>query len=291
MTDIQQIIQFLNKTGHAISIEYNGVKKQIPNVTKERFLYTKSHILLESASIELFLKSLPNQGFYDGTIVFFYAPNGSAKRKVGKPVTLNFENPVKTMQAQTPTQYPIQQTTNYGMASPTNGLNYVHPAQSKLEALDDKHNDLKERHNDLKTDFLDMKSELRVAKEELALKKLELATIESKHELNIQLLESSQKGMMDSEGFKKLMEQFPKVISTLMKKPGVVTTASSVPAGMSMPNNTSEVKQMFIEMILHPKFKDQDAESLHNIYDLASINKDFAEELNALLVKFNTEQT
>ncbi|MCH2194395.1 hypothetical protein [Kordia sp.] len=263
MTDIQHIIQFLNKQGHAISIEYNNVKKQIPNVTKDRFLYTKSHILSESDSIELFLKNLPNHGFYDGTIVYFYAPNGSGKRKVGKPVTLNFDNSRKM---QTSQQYPItQQSTNYGMASPPGVLNYVHPAQSKLEALDDKYTDLKVRHDELKTDFLDMKSELRVTKEELALKKLELATIESKHELNIQLLEAGKKGMMDSEGFKKLMEQLPKVLPALLKKPGVATTTSSVPAGMSMPNNTSEVKQMFIEMVLHPKFQDQDAESLHII--------------------------
>lgn len=290
INSMQQIIHhLLQNPNNSISVEYNGRKKMNPYAQKNKYLFTKERIESSWQSVELFLKGLKNDGFPSGTKIYLRIPNGTTSKVIGEPITLQFSGDLKNnqmMQEQTnqiqtavngQMQQPYPNQPYFGMGS---GMMGVHPAESRLDAITAKYEDLKERYDDLKSQCKDLQSIERQLKEQNSSLKLEVNTAEKHKELAILQADLNRKSFMDSETMKTLAANLapalPQIISGQPPQVGMGTHAS-----------LSSEKKQFIDFIASDKVSDIDVGTVYKIYKNIAKNKDFAIALQELFTQFN----
>ncbi|MEM6697990.1 MAG: hypothetical protein AAF599_06320 [Bacteroidota bacterium] len=285
---MQQIIHhLLQQPTNSISVEYNGRKKMNPFVQKNRYLFTKDSIERGWQSVELFLKGLKNEGFPSGSKIHLRIPNGTTSKVIGEPIVLQFSGDVKNnhaMQHIESTQQAIPATMQPSYTSPSyyglgNGMMGVHPAESKLEAINAKYEDLKERYDELKSQCKDLQSIERRLKEENSSLQLEVNTAEKHKELAILQENLSRKSFMDSEAMKTIATNLGTALPQIIG-------GQPTQIGMGTAANLSSEKKQFIEFISSDRISDSDVGHVYKLYKNIVKNEGFALAIEKVMTQF-----
>ncbi|MEM6697193.1 MAG: hypothetical protein AAF599_02265 [Bacteroidota bacterium] len=285
---MQQIIHhLLQQPTNSISVEYNGRKKMNPFVQKNRYLFTKDSIEGGWQSVELFLKGLKNEGFPSGTKIYLRVPNGTTSKVIGEPIVLQFSEPVKNNHTMQHVEQPSQAValpahnsypnpSYYGLG---HGMMGVHPAESRLEAITAKYEDLKERYDELKSQCKDLQSIERRLKEENSSLQLEVNTAEKHKELAILQADLNRKSFMDSETMKTIAANIAPALPQII-------SGQPTQIGMGTAANLSSEKKQFIEFISSDRINDTDVGHVYKLYKNIVKNEGFALAIEKVMTQF-----
>lgn len=262
MTNIEQIDQHL-RNGNFIAVSNGNKKLSKPNVTIGKFNFSLEDVLKESPSVEAFLKSLPNKGFGNGSIMHFREHRAGAIRTMsvnGKEgIELTFAdqpNSALASPAAHTTPQPSQPMQNQytppapAPTQPTGAMGFTQMPIHELVSLQVQ----KERHHDLQRDLEQARkdrdqaqSELRTAKEKEASLQIRLDGIEDRHKFDIERAEANQRKWFDKIEPNKLLEQMPHLAGVITALKGSVAQ-SQIGMGSPIPQ-MSEPKMNFVEVL------------------------------------------
>jgi len=260
--------------GTAVIAVFQGKnKRQKPEARINKFLWSKADVLKDYASVEAFIKDLPNHGFTDGAILQLKRFEGRGAKTHAETI-LNFENTTPSTPV-TPHQTPPVTETNKApvmntqqpqpqnvvpqpqvhMAAPMPvAMGYTQVPQHDFVALkvkEERYLDLTEKLKKVESDLADAKSELRIEKEKSYAAEKKLETIIDRKDFE------KQKALADKEGaLDKLMnnEAIVNGLGTLLGK--VPETLEAMKGGGGNPvalgnpiANFSETKKQLVSQI------------------------------------------
>jgi len=210
----KSIENHLNKKGGLIAVTQGNKKLQKNNTNIFKFNWSKQDVLNEALSVQEFIESLPQKGFNSGSVLSLRRVHGNTTSLEGE-IILNFKD--ETAQSlSNPNQESSNINHNYMQSNnnapqnqpPVNGLAYaqmptheVIDMKVKLMRYEDLVDKLKRAEDDLSA----TKLELHTTKETLISTERKLETINDKHDLEKERIETSRKTFFDTDTGKEVV--------------------------------------------------------------------------------------
>jgi len=281
MNDQKCIIHHLNKKDdYGISVTNTETEFRLrkPHVDKDKFIFTKSDILEESASIPDWLDALEEKGFYPTAQIRLIRPNGSSMM-TKEIVYFHFEEEDQPEDQNTPEQntnaswieWPINADKKFSSQDmvliPIMEVLDLIAKEKSLEKFLELNQELREKTERLR----DQKGKLRQKNIHL---KMELKAEARLKEIALKKQAMEQKSVWDNPAIAKSIESLAGTLPTLLTK-------GKPPGGLAAGQSSlSEDKELFIEAMKDDRVTDTMILSLHQTLKRLVWDKEFAEKLH-----------